>query len=237
MTSELPGAPAARRRDLLQFAIGYVLILAVIWTPRPWQQPLYIVAVLFIAVSMWFSSDGWNAMGFRRANFFQSLWVPGVALVAAALAIAEARHLDTLHPTGPLSLYVKNFWGYAIWSLVQQILLQGFFLLRLIRLLPSARTAAIIAASTFAVAHLPNPILTVMTMVWGLMACFLFLRYRNLYSLGIAHAILGICVAITLPGPVIRNMRVGLGYLTYPRHHRMETISTTAPRPYPHKRG
>jgi hypothetical protein len=36
-----------------------------------------------------------------------------------------------------------------------------------------------------------------------------------LYSLSIAHAILGITLAICVPGPVIRNMRVGLGYITY----------------------
>ncbi len=58
-----------------------------------------------------------------------------------------------------------------------------------------------------------------MTLIWGLIACFVFLRYRNLYTLAITHAILGICLAISVPGPVIRNMRVGLGYLTYPRHH------------------
>lgn len=230
MDSTDSATPSTKRRDLWQFAVGYALILAVIWTPRPWQQPLYVAAVVFILASMQFSSDDWNAMGFRRANFLRSLWVPGVALLAAALAVAEARHLDTLHPTGPFSLYVKSFWGYAIWSLAQQILLQGFFLMRLLRLLPSPRVAVFVAASTFALAHLPNPILTVMTLAWGMAACWVFLRYRNLYSLGIAHAILGICVAITFPGPVIRNMRVGLGYLTYPRDQPMPSAATVPTR-------
>jgi hypothetical protein len=149
------------------------------------------------------------------------------------LAVAAALHEHTLHPDPAFALYVKNFWGYAIWSFAQQLLLQGFFLTRLIRLLPSPRWAAFAAAGIFAVAHLPNPILTGLTIVWGTIACFLFLRYRNLFPLAMAHAILGICVAVTLPGPVIRNMRVGLGYLTYPRHHRMpHTISATAPTLY-----
>jgi hypothetical protein len=43
-------------------------------------------------------------------------------------------------------------------------------------------------------------------------------RYRNLYPLMMAHAILGITVALTVPGPVVHNMRVGLGYLTYLPH-------------------
>jgi hypothetical protein len=56
-------------------------------------------------------------------------------------------------------------------------------------------------------------------LVWGFAACLLFLNYRNLYPLALAHAIFGIAVAVTLPRPVIRNMLVGLGYLTYPAHH------------------
>jgi len=52
------------------------------------------------------------------------------------------------------------------------------------------------------------------------LACLLFLRYRNLYPLAMAHAILGITIAITIPGAVDHNMRVGLGYLHYsPRYH------------------
>jgi membrane protease YdiL (CAAX protease family) len=80
------------------------------------------------------------------------------------------------------------------------------------------RAAALAAAVIFSLAHLPNPILTVVTFVWGLLACLIFLSYRNLYVLAVAHAILGITVAMSVPGPVIRNMRVGLGYLKYDPH-------------------
>jgi hypothetical protein len=64
-------------------------------------------------------------------------------------------------------------------------------------------------------------------LIWGFVACLLFLRYRNLYPLMMAHAILGITVALTAPGPVVHNMRVGLGYLTYNPHrhaHRMHRL-------------
>jgi membrane protease YdiL (CAAX protease family) len=117
-------------------------------------------------------------------------------------------------------LFVLVYWGYALWTFVQQFLLQGFFLPRLLRLLPGPKSAALAAAGLFALAHLPNPILTVVTLIWGFAACMLFVRYRNLYSLAIAHAVFGITIAITVPGPVIRNMRVGLGYLTYGHRHR-----------------
>ena len=52
-------------------------------------------------------------------------------------------------------------------------------------------------------------------MIWGLTACLVFIRSRNVYPLAIAHAIFGICVAITIPASVLHNMRVGLGYLKY----------------------
>ena len=74
------------------------------------------------------------------------------------------------------------------------------------------------AAVLFSAAHVPNPFLMPATLLWGFASCLLFLRYRNLYPLMMAHAILGITVAITIPGPVVHNMRVGLGYLTYRSH-------------------
>lgn len=222
MASAEPARKTSNRRDLWQLAIGYLLILAVIWSPRTTQRPLYILAVLFIVFATWMSFDGWDAMGLSWNNFVESLWVPSVALAVAACAVLVAVHMQTLHPIGGIIVYVRSFWGYAIWSFAQQWLLQAFFLARFRRLRASPKQAAIAAATIFALAHLPNPILTSMTLIWGLIACFLFLHYRNLYPLAIAHAILGICMAICVPGPVIRNMRVGLGYLTYPRHHPMD---------------
>jgi hypothetical protein len=98
---------------------------------------------------------------------------------------------------------------------MQQFLLQSYFLLRFMRLLPG-KAAPIIAATTiFALAHLPNPILTPITLVWGAITCVLFLRYRNIYTLGLAHGIMGLCVAVTIPSTLHHNMRVGLGYLRY----------------------
>lgn len=222
------------RRALFELGLAYVLILAVIWTPRPMQRLLWVIAVAAVAVMMWRSWEGAKAVGLRRENFLRSIWIAGAALAIAATADVLAIHFHTLGlpippATGPGSsddlwgsatLFVRTYWGYALWTFVQQFLLQGFFLLRLIRVLPGPRSASIAAAGLFALAHLPNPILTVVTLVWGFAACMLFVRYRNLYSLAIAHAIFGITIAITVPGPVIHNMRVGVGYLTYAHRHR-----------------
>jgi hypothetical protein len=98
---------------------------------------------------------------------------------------------------------------------MQQFLLQSYFLLRLLRLLPGKVAPIIVSTGIFALAHLPNPILTPITLVWGAVSCVLFLRYRNIYTLGLAHGVMGLCVAVTVPNSLHHHMRVGLGYLRY----------------------
>jgi membrane protease YdiL (CAAX protease family) len=215
-----PHTPATSggRRVLAELAAGYTLILIVIWIPRPWQQIVYFLAAAFIVAASWLSFPGGEALGLRPKKFFGSIWILGAALLASALSIAAASHLRTLHgPTTPF-IFFNRYAGYMLFACVQQFLLQDFFLLRLLRPIRRPRTAALAAAAIFSLAHLPNPILTVVTFVWGLLACLLFLRYRNLYVLAVAHAILGVTVALCVPGPEIRNMRVGLGYLRYDPH-------------------
>ena len=173
-------------------------------------------------------------MGFRLQGLGRSLWVVGAATVLAAGASWLAVELHTLHAPDSLAMWVETFLGYAIWSFVQQFLMQGFFLLRLLRLLPSGTSAAVTAAGIFALAHLPNPILTGLTLLWGLCACLVFVKHRNIYPLAVAHAIFGICVAVTIPATTIHNMRVGLGYLRYHRpaqthlNQNDQTVSTVA---------
>jgi membrane protease YdiL (CAAX protease family) len=86
---------------------------------------------------------------------------------------------------------------------------------RLMRILPSEQVAITLAASLFAVAHLPNLPLTAATLVWGAVSCALFLKYRNIYILGLAQGLLGLCFAICVPDALHHHMRVGLGYLHY----------------------
>lgn len=210
----------SRRRELIELAAGYGLILAVIWTPRPWQRGLYAVAALTLAAMMALSFRSLGAMGLRRENFLRSIWVVGAALLAAAGFVAWSAGHGYLQRGHGFVWFVGRYWGYAVWSLVQQLLLQDFFLGRMVRLIPGSRGAAVwAAAGVFAAAHLPNPILTLLTFIWGAFACMVFLRYRNIWPLALAHALLGVTLATTMPRPVIRNMRVGLGYLEYQQTH------------------
>lgn len=216
--SAAAAGPLLRQRAVREFcelSIGYALILAVIWTPRPLQRWLYWAAIAWFVFSIFSSFPGWKAMGCTATGFWRSAWIVGVALVLAAGGVELASNLHTLHRPSGLVEWVLAFGGYTVWSLAQQFLLQGYFLARLVRMVPSPTLAAVTAATIFAIAHLPNPILTVLTLVWGLAACLVFLKARNLWTLAMAHAIFGICVAVTIPATVLHNMRVGLGYLHY----------------------
>jgi len=207
-----------KRRILVELVLSYGLILLVIWTPRPWQKHLWWIAATAVVLIAALSFTDLKSMGLRAANFLQSIWIVAAALLLAAIAIVVAIHLDTLRlPPGGAGAFVRTYWAYALWACVQQLLLQGFFLPRFLGLFKNQGHAVLLAAVLFSLAHLPNPILTPVTLVWGLAACLLFLCYRNLYPLALAHAIFGITIAITVPGPVDHNMRVGLGYLKY--HH------------------
>jgi membrane protease YdiL (CAAX protease family) len=229
-----PTPATGRRQALLELSVCYALILLTIWTARPLQRWFYWTALAWVVATTIRSFHGRHAYGFRGAGFWRAAWVVAVAAMLSAIGATLAEHFATLHtPQGPWD-WVRTFGGYTVWSLVQQFLLQGYFLLRILQLIPNPRWASLTAASMFALAHLPNPILAPVTLLWGIVACTVFLRTRNIYPLALAHAIFGISIAVMLPPPVIHNMRVGLGYLHYraPRtlhlSHSDHIVSTVA---------
>ncbi|HEY1985275.1 MAG TPA: CPBP family intramembrane glutamic endopeptidase [Terracidiphilus sp.] len=226
----------SRRRDLFELAGIYTLILIVIWTPRPWQKFLWMVAAASVLYIAYLSFEGLASMGLCRANLLRSLWAVGLAIAIAVTSVVLAGRLHTLHmPDTPVK-FVRHYGLYVVWAAIQQIILQWFFLSRSLRLLPDALSASAISAGLFAVAHLPNPILTIICLVMGFASCLFFIRYRNLVPLAIAHAILGICIAITIPGPLDHNMRVGISYLTYvDRTALSKTIVPAVPSPKPQR--
>jgi membrane protease YdiL (CAAX protease family) len=204
-----------RRRDFVELTGIYSLILLVIWTPRPYQWGLWAIAALTIIGVIAISFDGWRTMGICTDNFWRSLWAVALAMAVAMVSVAVAGRFHTLRLPPSPELFIRHYCWYAIWAGLQQLILQCFFLNRALRLIPNATAAAALSAGLFAIAHLPNPVLTVITLICGLASCLFFLHYRNLWPLAMAHAILGIAIAVTIPGSLDHNMRVGISYLTW----------------------
>jgi membrane protease YdiL (CAAX protease family) len=202
-------------RDFFELSVGFGLIMVAVWSPLPVQRLLFWVTFSWILATTLLSRQDRETLGLGVQGIRRSLWIVGIAVLLAATQIVIAMQFSALHPMyGPVPVG-RHMWGYVIWAFLQQFILQDFFLLRLLRLMPSPKSAVIVAASLFAIVHLPNPLLTVATLVWGLVACTIFLRYRSLYSLGLIHGILGLCIAVSVPNAIHHHMRVGLGYLLY----------------------
>jgi hypothetical protein len=198
-------------------AVGYGLLQAALWSEGELRWAWAIaVAVWILGVTVW-RRPSLRELGLGWSRFVPSLWIVGAAAVAGAAMLLAGHWAGTLHLYGlPRTLLVVVA-GYLLWTFQQQFMLQSFFFLRLKQLLGS-RKAVWAAAGLFALAHFPNPVLVPATWAAGLAFCDLFRRYRNIYTLAIAQAILGLCLAAAVPDALHHHMRVGIGYLSWGSH-------------------
>jgi membrane protease YdiL (CAAX protease family) len=180
-------------RDALELIFGYGLILFVLWMPDFPQHILTPVA-LFVTLGIVLARrPSLNDLGLGRSGLAPSFWILPTALLVAIISLLAADQIGTLHP-----LYrgdLKHITGYILWTLYQQFLLNDYFMPRLTRIFASEGSAIGVAAVLFAAAHLPNLVLTAATLVWGALSCLLFRRHHNLYALGLAQGLLGLCCA------------------------------------------
>jgi len=209
----MSNAHPSRTRDLIELILGYGLIVGIIWTPEHLQRflsPLALIATLIVVLVRRQTRD---ELGLGRRGLIPSLWILPAAIALSAVSVFVAAKIGTLHP-----LYKADFAhisGYVLWTIYQQFLLQDYFMDRLLRLVSNEAAAVSLAGTLFAAAHLPNLVLTAATVVWGIVSCALFRRYRNLWALGLAQGLLGLCFAICIPDALHHHLRVGLGYLRY----------------------
>jgi hypothetical protein len=200
-----------RRRDLLEIAIVFACIMVAVWTPPgKWNSFFSIVASACVVAFAIAGRRGARELGLKRPL----AGVGSILLVGAILCGAVALIGLPLRFAGPgWNVPLSRSWQYAIWALEQQFILQSIFFVRLEAMLGSRR-AVFAAATLFALAHIPSPVLTVLAFCGGIVFCELFRRWRNLYPLGIIHGALGLTIAASLPDHWLHHMRVGIGYLT-----------------------
>jgi hypothetical protein len=209
----MPVERPSRTRDLLELIFGYFFIIAIIWSPEHAQailSPIALVVTLCIVLARGPSRED---LGVGTRGLVPSLWIFPAAIALTLLSVFIAGKIGTLHPLyKPDALHVG---GYVLWTIYQQFLLQDYFMDRLLRLGASESLGVIVAGVLFAAAHLPSMLLTLATLIWGILSCLLFRRYRNLWMLGLAQGLLGICFAVCIPDAWHHHLRVGLGYLRY----------------------
>lgn len=211
----------SRGEALVFVAAMTVLLLSYIWG---WQGAFrwhfLVVAALYFGLGLW-SHARWGEsareLGVRLDN-----WRPALrnALVVAApiivVALAAGAAMGGWH--FPLPPYRWNralgaiAWG-LFWGTAQQYGLLCFFYRRLLVVLGDEKRATIAAAALFALFHLPNPFLTTVTLLAGILSCRLYRKEPNLFVLGLFHALIAFSLYSALPRSITAGLRVGPGYL------------------------
>ncbi|HTD22513.1 MAG TPA: CPBP family intramembrane glutamic endopeptidase [Terriglobales bacterium] len=202
-------------REFIEVAGVFSLIIIALWTPR-YAAIFMIAAAIWILIATLTSPRSASELGVGRIGLRKSVWIAvSGALLAAAILGAGAIE-GTLHTFPWLPRPLLHSGVYAVWALVQQFITLSFFFIRFERLLASGTKAVVTTALLFSAVHIPNWVLLVATAMMGLVFAEIFRRYRNIYWLGVAHALLGIALAMALPDALHHQMNVGVAYLSYP---------------------
>jgi len=201
--------------ELWPVCLIFGLILLAVWMPP--GPFLAVSALLMIGGVLIFSlRSGYTAGELGLTKPFRNAGVIVAAGIVLAGLIAVCGHLWPQVAGAAIPVPLHRAWQYAIWAMIQEFILQSFFFLRFEAVF-GGKKSVWIASGLFAVAHIPNPLLTPLSFLGALFFCEMFRRYRNLYPIGAIHALLGLTIAASLPDSLLHHMRVGIGYLMY--HH------------------
>jgi membrane protease YdiL (CAAX protease family) len=207
----IPYAKSVHRGMWLQVVVAFLLFEGTLWSGGRAKWLLFCCAVIWV-LATGFSRFRIEDLGLTSRGLKQCAWLLPVAALIGFIATLTAWIYGGLHGAFGPRTSPAQYAAYACWAMFQQFVLQSYFFIRLESGLQSGRAAVLSCASLFSLLHIPNPALMLATFIAGLLFCELFRRYRNLYSLGIAHAILGLSLAAALPSDFHHNMRVGRGF-------------------------
>lgn len=198
----------------MTFTVSIItLILAYMWLAVPFLgasgQVSTLVILGILGLCAWGNARSGAAWGFQREQMVPALrWTLALTLPAVVLLLGIGLEIGTLTSRDRLAL---RFSLLLVWALLQQFVLQTV-ILREARQRFGRGTAIVVAASFFALLHLPNPFLTPATFVAGLGWCWIYERHPNLLPIALSHALASLTAFLALGPEITGGMRVGYGY-------------------------
>ena len=101
------------------------------------------------------------------------------------------------------------FFLQPLWGIAQQFWLQSVIFVRFLQILKNKNLTILASAVIFSLLHAPKIPFMVITFIAGLCCCILFSRHRNIFTLGILHAIMAGMVYVLLVPGVINSFTPG----------------------------
>ncbi len=215
--SSVAGAvQGSKRIALLEILIGLGLIEATVWNARPVQLYLFWISAAWFLCHAVLATYHRKPLGLGLPQFKVTAVLLTAPVFLAGTVVANGAALGTLHHIFGTVAPLQHASTYIVWAIVQQYLQQSYFFVRFEQLISRGAVASLVTAAMFGIVHLPNPVLAPVTFAGGWIMSEIFRRYRCVVPLGIAHGLVGLAIAVTVPDYLLHHMRVGLSYLTYP---------------------
>jgi membrane protease YdiL (CAAX protease family) len=169
-----------------------------------------LLAVVLMIISHRERQESFKDVGFRLDNFFASC---RLLLAPTALAIALILVGGWLAPGAThLEQFRLRYLALPIWALFQQYALNGFINRRAQLAFGKGLKSIALVAVIFALLHLPNPFLAVVTLIGGFVWAAVYQRQPNLFALALSHSLTSVTMALSLSPGLLNNLRVGFKY-------------------------